>query len=201
MNVLGISGSPNEKGNTAYAVRCALDVLEKDGIAIRYISLAGKDIHPCTGCWKCRKTGECIFDDYMAVVLDGMRWCHGLIMGSPVYFGLITGQLKVMMDRCVPLRGNKPFEMAGKIGGGIACGGFRNGGQELTLQCIHTFMLQQNMMVVCDGPPYAHSGATIVSRAQDDELGLKTVANLAKNMAAMLNQQSAIRSQRSARNH
>ena len=201
MNVLGISGSPNENGNTAYAVRYALSNLEKDGINTRYTSLAGEDIHPCIGCWKCAKTGQCQFDDYMTEVLDVMRWCDGLIIASPVYFGLITGQVKVMMDRCAPLRAFKPFEMAGKIGGGIACGGFRNGGQELTLQCIHTFMLQQNMMVVCDGPPYAHSGATIVGRAQDDELGLKTVANLAKNMAAMLNQQSAIRSQRSARNH
>jgi hypothetical protein len=35
MNVLGISGSPNEGGNTAYAVRYALDALGKDGIDIR----------------------------------------------------------------------------------------------------------------------------------------------------------------------
>jgi len=111
----------------------------------------------------------------------------GLIIGSPVYFGLITGQLKVMMDRSVPIRAYKrSFGMEGKVGGGIACGAFRNGGQELTLQCIHTFMLQHNMMVVSDGQPYAHSGATIVGSAKDDELGLKTVTNLAKNIAAML---------------
>lgn len=190
MNVLGISGSPNENSNTAYAVRYALDVLERDGIDIRYVSLAGKDIHPCVGCWKCAKTGKCQFDDYMTEVHDAMRWCDGLIIGSPVYFGLVAGQVKVMMDRCAPLRAyrQKPFQMAGKVGGGIACGGFRNGGQELTLQCIHTVMLQQNMMVVCDGAPYSHSGATIIGRAQDDELGLKTVANLAKNIAVMLKQ-------------
>jgi len=187
MNVLGISGSPNENGNTAYAVRYALDVLDSDSVDTRYISLAGKDIHPCIGCWKCTETGKCIFDDYMTEVADGMQWCDGLIIGSPVYFGLITGQVKVMMDRCVPIRSYKgSFDMAGKVGGGIACGGFRNGGQELTLQCIHTFMMQHNMMVVSDGPPYAHSGATIVGSAKDDELGLKTVTNLAENIVAMM---------------
>lgn len=187
MKVLGISGSPNENGNTAYAVRYALDILKKDGIETRFMSLAGNDIHPCIGCWKCTETGECIFDDYMTQILDGMRWCDGLIIASPVYFGLVSGQIKVMMDRCVPIRAyNNAFEMAGKIGAGIACGAFRNGGQELTLQCIHTFILQQNMRLVSDGPPYAHSGATIVGTAQDDELGLKTVANLAKNMASGL---------------
>lgn len=187
MNVLGISGSPNENGNTAYAVRYALDILKENGMNIRYVSLAGKEIHPCIGCWKCTETGECIFHDHMAEVCDGMRWCDGLIMGSPVYYGLITGQLKVMMDRSVPIRAYKgSFGMAGKVGAGIACGGFRNGGQELTLQCIHTYMLQQNMRVVSDGPPYSHSGATIVGSAEGDEIGLKTITNLANNMAVMM---------------
>jgi multimeric flavodoxin WrbA len=187
MKILGISGSPNENGNTAYSVRYALDILDNDGIAIRYISLANKDIHPCIGCWSCAKTGKCKFDDYMAEVIEAMRWCDGLIIGSPVYFGLINGQTKVMMDRCVPLRAyQNAFEMVGKIGGGISCGAFRNGGQELTLQCIHTFLLQHNMMAVSDGFPYSHSGATIVGNAKDDELGLKTVTNLAKNIKEML---------------
>ena len=187
MKVLGISSSPNENGNTAYAVRYALDNLENDGIETKYISLANKDIHPCIGCWSCLKTGKCTFDDYMADVIDGMRWCDGLIIGTPVYFGLLNGQAKVMMDRCVLLRSYKnAFEMAGKVGAGISCGAFRNGGQELTLQCIHTFMMQHNILVVSDGPGYSHSGATIVGSAKDDELGLKTVANMARNVSAML---------------
>ncbi len=187
MNVLGISGSPNKDGSTAYAVRYALDILEKDGIEALYLSLAGREIHPCIGCWKCTETGECIFDDDMNEIVDGMKWCDGLILASPVYYGLVTGQTKVMMDRSVPIRAyQRAFGMAGKVGGGIACGGFRNGGQELTLQCIQTFILQHNMRLVSDGPPYSHSGATIVGKAEDDELGLKTVENLAKNIAAML---------------
>ena len=56
----------------------------------------------------------------------------------------------------------------------------------MTLQCLHTFMLQQNMRVVSDGPPYSHSGATIVGEAKNDKLGLETVENLARNIASML---------------
>lgn len=186
MNILGISGSPNENGNTAYAVNYALDILQKDGFNIQYMSLAGKDIHPCIACWKCTKTGKCIFDDDMDEIIKSLEWCEGLILGSPVYFGLITGQMKVMMDRCVPVRTAGKFALAGKVGAGIVCGGFRNGGQELTLQCIHTFLLQQNMLAISDGPPYSHSGAAIAGRAQDDEIGMKTVLNLAKNMGYML---------------
>jgi len=187
MKILGISGSPHEKGNTAYAVKYALNILQNNGFDTNYITLSGKEIHPCAGCWKCTKNGKCQFDDYMAEIIKAMKWCDGMIVGSPVYFGLVCGQIKVMMDRSVVVRKYKSaFEMKGKIGVGIACGAFRNGGQELTLQCIHTFFLQQNMMVVSDGFPYSHSGATIVGNAQDDSLGLKTIENLTKNMEMML---------------
>ena len=187
MKILGISGSPNENGNTAYAVQYALDVLQKDGFDTKYITLSDKEIHHCVGCWKCTKDGKCQFDDYMIEIIEAMRWCDGLIIGSPVYFGLVCGQVKVMMDRSVSVRAYRSaFEMKGKVAGGIACGAFRNGGQELTLQCIHTFFLQQNMMVVSDGFPYSHSGATVVGNTQEDTLGLKTIENLAKNMEVML---------------
>ena len=191
MNVLGISGSPNAKGNTAYAVRYALDVLQGDGVSTCFISLAGKDIQPCSGCWSCTITQQCVFDDDMTEILDAMRWSDGMLLGSPVYMGMVSGQLKVMMDRCVVLRPGyeAPMELTGKVGGGIACGNFRNGGQETTLQNIHTFLLQQNMQVVNDGQGYCHAGGTIVGEAKEDSLGLCTVENLARNLALALKRQ------------
>jgi len=81
--------------------------------------------------------------------------------------------------------------MAGKVGGGIACGGFRNGGQETTLQNIQTFLLQQNMLVINDGSGFSHAGGTIVGEAKDDSLGLRTVENLARNMTSVLRRQGA----------
>ena len=193
MNVLGISGSPNANGNTAYAVRYALEVLQGDGFSIRFVSLAGKDIQPCNGCWSCTTTRQCVFNDDMAEILDAMRWGHGVLLGSPVYMGMVSGQLKVMMDRCVVFRPSyeAPLELSGKVGGGIACGGFRNGGQETTLQNIQTFLLQQNMQVINDGQGYSHAGGTIVGEAKADSLGLRTVENLARNLALTLRRQQA----------
>jgi multimeric flavodoxin WrbA len=78
------------------------------------------------------------------------------------------------------------FQLSGTIGAGIACGGFRNGGQELTLQCMHTFFLQQDMFAIADGPRFSHSGATIVGSAQEDEIGLATINNLVDKIAKVL---------------
>ena len=71
----------------------------------------------------------------------------------------VSQSMKAIVDRTVLLRTGGGFELTGKVGAGIACGGFRNGGQELTLQSMHTFFLQQDMFAIADGPRYSHSGA------------------------------------------
>jgi multimeric flavodoxin WrbA len=188
MKILGISGSPNADGNTSFAVRYALEFLGQAGADTQFVSLAGKEIHPCTGCFACQKTRKCRFADGMEEILGAMRWCDGLILGSPVYFGMVSGTLKNMMDRTVLFRPTygEPMEMAGKVGAGIACAGFRNGGQETALQNIHTYLLQQNMRVINDGEGFSHAGGTIAGEAKTDALGLRTVENLARNMHRMV---------------
>jgi len=185
MRVLGICGSPRPQGNTSYALRYALDILAGLGLETEYISLAEGTIHPCEGCFRCRR-GDCPHADDMAAIIAALRRCDGLILASPVYMGMVTGQMKVMMDRTVCLRVGGQFALTGKVGAGIACGGFRNGGQELTLQNMQTYFLQQNMAVLADGPGFSHSGAAIVGQAQEDELGLRTVRNLAEHLARTL---------------
>lgn len=184
MKILGIHGSPHLQGSTAYALRHALRLAEAAGAETEFIALAEKQIHPCDGCWHCR-SGECIHDDDMTAIRAALKTCDGLILASPVYMGLVTGQMKTFMDRTVALRVNS-FELSGKLGAGIACGGFRNGGQELTLQCMHTFFLQQDMLVIADGPRFSHSGAAIVGSAEGDTLGLQTVENLVRRLVQAL---------------
>ncbi len=188
MNILGISGSPNINGSTAFAVQYALEIIKEDNFDTKFISLANKEITPCSACWKCQEKSECIFDDDMNEIYEALRWCDGLILGSPVCFGMVSGQLKIMMDRTVMLRPdyNMPLELAGKTGCAIACGNFRNGGQETTIQNIHTFLLQHNMKVINDGAGFSHTGATIAGDARTDKLGLQTVKNMALNLKKMI---------------
>jgi multimeric flavodoxin WrbA len=192
MNILAISGSPNPNGNTAYAAKHALQCAKDFEAETRFVTLAGKEIHACIGCWNCTKDSKCIYKDDMDSIYEDIRWCDGLILASPVYFGMVSGQMKIMMDRCALLRPSyeKEMEASGKIGCGIACGGFRNGGQETTLQNIHTFLLQQNMMVISDGLGYSHAGGTIVGSAADDTLGLRTIDNATRNLIKMLRNES-----------
>ena len=184
MDVLGICGSPHEDGNTAFALRYALSRLANSGFSTEYVALHGKTILPCNGCFACR-TGPCVHKDDMADILNLMRAARCIILASPVYMGLVTGQLKIMMDRSVAVR-VRGFQLSGRIGAGISAGGFRNGGQELTLQCMHTYFLQQDMSAIADGPGFSHSGAAIVGKAEDDEVGLQTVVNITSKIKKAL---------------
>ncbi len=186
MKILGINGSPRKNGNTYYAANYTLNLLKNAGCDTEYISLSGKTIYGCKACYSCDKKGKCIQKDDMKNILKAMQTCDCLILASPVYLGSVTGQLKTMMDRTLPLRMGNDYKMSDKIGAGIATGAFRNGGQELTLQCMHAFFLQQDMFVINDGPYYCHSGATIVGEAKKDKIGLKTIENLTKNIIKKL---------------
>lgn len=184
MDVLAINGSPHEEGNTAYALKYALRQCEIAGLSSTYVSLAELDLRPCKGCFACR-TGDCIHADDMAPILESMTESRCLLLGSPVYMGMVSGQLKILMDRSVAAR-VRGFQLSGHIGAGIACGGFRNGGQELTLQNMHTYFLQQDMSAIADGPNFSHSGAAVVGESAKDALGLETIANLVAKIASQL---------------
>jgi len=185
--ILGICGRPRGKGNTAFSLRYALEQVATSH-ETRYLSVADHTVMPCTACGACAKTGRCPQKDDMELFYDALSWCDALVIASPVFMGMVSAQLKAVMDRCVLLRPDyqKPYELAGKVGAGIACGWFRNGGQEGTLQNIHTFFLQMHMQVINDGAPYCHSGAAIVANADEDALGLETVVATMRNLEGVL---------------
>jgi len=187
MKILGIAGSPNANGNTANAIKYALSKAVDH--ETKYVSLSGKKINPCIGCFSCALNHKCFYDDDMNEIYELIRWSDAIIIGSPVYMGMVSGQIKVMMDRCVLFRPSyeQKLELTGKIGCGIACGGFRNGGQETTLQNIHTFLLQQNIKVINDGFPFSHAGGTIVGNTNEDTIGLETIDHLINNLILMTN--------------
>jgi len=55
---------------------------------------------PCQACGPEPTTGFCIFHDDMDRVYEALRDAHAVVVGSPVYFDGVSGQLKLVMDRC-----------------------------------------------------------------------------------------------------
>lgn len=187
VKVMGIVGSPRIRGNTSFLVKKALESAEKSGAETELIHLGKMDISPCTACNTCKKTGKCSIDDDMDSLLEKASSADGLIIGSPVYFGNVTAQTKIFMDRSRPLRGT--FSLKDKVCGAISVGASRNGGQETTCSAIQDFLLIHDAIVVGDGAPSAHYGACGVGGdikdCQNDEIGVATAENMGNRIAEL----------------
>ncbi len=159
-------------------------------VDVELIELAGRKIGPCTACGVCKEGLVCGWDDGFAELIPILSdpQVAGIVIGTPVYFGGMTAQCKALLDRCVVFRRNG-WLLRDKVGGVLAVGGVRNGGQELTLQSVRAAMLCHDMICVSDGRDTAHFGAALFSGGPDgvtsDEDGLKTARNLGRRMAEL----------------
>lgn len=158
------------------------------GFTTELVELAGLKFGGCLACGKCLKEFKCSQqDDFVPFIsLLSDPDLAGLIVASPVYLGSMTSQCKAFLDRGVIFRRNG-FLLSNKVGGALAVGGFRNGGQEQTVQTIQAAMLIQNMIIVGDSRPTAHFGGTAWSAhpggIDQDTVGLDTCRNLGKRVA------------------
>ena len=180
--ILGISGSTRDQGNTTFLVQMALDACKAKGAEVELIELAHKELLYCDYCNACTEKHNytCPKDDDVAGILLAMKAADGIVVGSPTYFASVSGKLKTLFDRTLPLR-RDGFRLSKKAGGAIAVGGSRNGGQENVIRDIHNWMLVHEMIVVSDQKT-AHFGGIAVARnigdAAKDETGIATAENL-----------------------
>jgi multimeric flavodoxin WrbA len=143
MKILGLSGSPNGKGNTVTLMNQVLNGAKEEGAAIELYSVAGKDIKPCDGCHACGKTGECIIKDDMQSLYLKLLEADGVVFGTPVYFYGMTAQLKAIIDRTIAI-GSPGKSMANKVGGVIVTGGSL--GLADTLKDLYFYMVTRQMI-------------------------------------------------------
>ena len=190
MKVVGISCSPRKGKSTFYALDTCLQAAKEavSGVETILIELSEMKINGCIACGKCMKVLECSQEDdfvKMIPILSDSELA-ALVIATPVYFGSMTSQCKAFLDRCVMFRRNG-FLLRNKVGGVIAVGGVRNGGQELAIQAVQAAMLVQDMVLVSEGRPTSHYGATLWSGYPDgiekDAFGLETTRNLGKRVA------------------
>ena len=187
MKVLAINGSPRKNGNTRILLDEAAKEIEKAGIEVETLSIADYNIRPCTGCERCfKKAWDCPIKDDATKVLRKMVAADGLLIGSPVYCGGATAQLKALFDRSViPY---KDSEFKDKVGGALTVGGARNGGQELTLMQINTYFLMFDMVVASAENGFYGGMATGNDRGdvKKDKEGLDKARGVGRRIAHLL---------------
>jgi len=189
IKIIGIACSPRPGKTTAAGLKVALEAAKGAGhnVETELIELAGLTIPvfdpAAPGSADFEKVGAKLGDPKVA----------GIIVGTPVYFGNMTSLAKAFLDQCMVFRKNG-LALSGKVAGVLAVGGVRNGGQELAIQSVQAALMCQEMVVVGDGRPTAHFGATLWNQGDDisgDEFGLSTARNLGRRVAEVALQMQA----------
>jgi multimeric flavodoxin WrbA len=99
MNITAINASPNKNGNTATIMKWICNSCEKNRAKVEWINLSDKNISYCTGCYSCLKNGYCPIDDDVNEIKEKIENSNGVIIGTPVYAGMPSAQLKTLIDR------------------------------------------------------------------------------------------------------
>ena len=106
-----------------------------------------------------------------------------IVLGSPTYYGDMSGKLKEFIDRSVKIHG----KLEGKVGGAFtSSGGTACGAETTLLSMLHALMIHG--MVVQGRHDDKHYGATAIESPKKDELDYcralgKRVATLASKLS------------------
>ncbi len=175
MRIIGINGSPAPDGNTAFLLNLVLQSAAAQGAETQVLHagtlVAGTGGNPfCTVCGNpC--LGACFKGTALEAAYEDMRGADALVIGSPVYFGTVSAQLKAFLDKTRLLRSQKG--LYNMVGAGVTVAASKYGGQETTMRAIHDIMLVHGMLIVGDGHADAdcgHHGVCAQRPAVDDTL-------------------------------
>ena len=105
-SIIAINGSPRKTWNTATLLEHALKGAASAGNETELIHLYDLDFKGCTSCFSCKMVGgksygRCAEQDDMTPVLEQIPGADALILGSPIYLGAATGEMRSFLERLV----------------------------------------------------------------------------------------------------
>ena len=103
--ILIISSSNRFNSNSHAMAEAFAKGAESAGNMVEIICLRDKKIEFCRGCMACVKTNRCLIADDMAEILAKMHDADILVFASPVFYYNISGNMKTLLDRTLPLFG------------------------------------------------------------------------------------------------
>jgi multimeric flavodoxin WrbA len=185
MKVVGINGSGRKDGNTAILIRTVFEELEKESIETELVQLYNKDLQGCKACFACmrNKNQRCVQNDDLNEILEKMIQAEGIILGSPVYVGDVTAQIKALLDRVGFLSRGKESFFKHKVGASVVAER-RDGGMHAIDTLNHFFLARETFLV---GSTYWNAvyGRDKGDVTRDEE-GMQNMRNLGQNMAWLM---------------
>ncbi len=186
MKIVAFNGSPHSKGNTYQAIQLVTNELEKEGIKTEIITVGNKKISGCLACNNCIKTKDekCVIrDDNVNDWIQKMKEADGIILGSPVHYASIAGNMKSFLDRAFYVAGMNKSLFRHKVGASIVA--VRRTGGMPAFNELNNFLSYSEMLIPTANYWNVIHGTTPGEVLEDAE-GVQTLQILGENMAYLL---------------
>jgi multimeric flavodoxin WrbA len=101
---MAFNGSPRKTWNTATLLQKALEGAASQGATTRLIHLYDLDFKGCKSCFGCKTKGgpsygKCAVKDDLTPILKDVEKADAILLGSPIYFWGISGEMKSFVER------------------------------------------------------------------------------------------------------
>ena len=157
MKVLAINGSPRKSWNTATLLEKALEGAASLEAQTELIHLYDLDFKGCTSCFACKlkngkSYGKCAMIDGLTPVLARLQEADAFLLGSPIYFGTVTGEMHSFMERLL-----FPYLTYTRPPGSLF-------GRTVPTAFVYTMNVSQQMMVDNQYPVHIGLNETVLKR-------------------------------------
>lgn len=104
MKVIVINGTARRDWNTSMLLDKVLEGAKSKGAETEIINLYDLEYKGCKSCFACKTIGgksygKCIMKDELTEVFEKIQNADALVLGSPIYFGRVSGQMAVFLER------------------------------------------------------------------------------------------------------
>lgn len=102
--IIAINGSPRKTGNTAILLQKVFEGAASKGAQTEIINLYDLNYKGCISCFSCKLKnekhwGKCAMKDELSPVLNKVMESDAVVLGAPIYFGDITGEMRSFLER------------------------------------------------------------------------------------------------------
>ncbi len=147
--MLIIVGSRRD-GNSLKLANKIKEAFDKERINTEIIVPGNQKIHICTGCMDCDKDGICGFTDDMKNNIEKVKNNNDLVFITPTRWNILSGDIKIFMDRLNPLFSRRGLKGKNMIAVSIGAKSDDLYSTEAALTSLISFAESSGMNVILD---------------------------------------------------
>lgn len=104
MKLIAVCGSARKKGNTAKMLHQVIEGAKSVGAETDFVNLFDLNYKGCISCYACKlknskSFGHCTVNDELKPLLERIEQSDVIVLGSPIYYGNLSGQMRSFTDR------------------------------------------------------------------------------------------------------